>query len=70
MKEIKNGKGELLNCIACGDRAAIWEDPDEGGLDFEIECISCEATTGWVSGKEVAIEKWNAMNEVGHENER
>lgn len=58
------GKVKILACSNCGDRSAVWDNPDENGLDFEIECIFCEKTTGWVKGREKAIEKWNSMNEV------
>ena len=67
MNKSKNGKLRILACSNCGDRGAVWDSPDENGLDFEIECISCEKTTGWIKGREKAVEKWNSMNEVGHD---
>lgn len=58
----------FVPCKKCGGRAAMWKYPDhpdhilESELKlqlYEITCVDCDETTGWVEGRPNPINGWN-----------
>lgn len=52
--------GFSVLCKKCGARAAMWKRPDVKNEEYELTCISCDETTGWVSSISLALDNWNA----------
>ncbi|HGJ5858088.1 Lar family restriction alleviation protein [Arsenophonus nasoniae] len=54
---------ELKNCPFCGSDNLYVDSEDSEFYDddtlYRVECGSCDASTGWCSNSDEAIEMWN-----------